>query len=157
MTMTPMQDWLITLTAIEADMFRETGTRPRIEMTVHSALLADIEKCAELPGMVCSDESNDGAFHVGHDVVVRSWPHWSESLRAAAGISAIGCENEMLTVQRDAALSMLDRIMTTLAFSAGSPSEQAIYAEARQLLAENGRGGVPKEMRDAYEKWEAGR
>jgi hypothetical protein len=45
----------------------------------------------------------------------------------------------------------------TLAFSAASPADQAIYDEARALLAEHGRVGVPVEMVEAHREWEGRR
>jgi hypothetical protein len=55
------------------------------------------------------------------------------------------------------AVSCLARVMHTLAFSAASPADQAIYDEARALLAEHGRGGVPQEMAEAHREWEGRR
>jgi hypothetical protein len=51
----------------------------------------------------------------------------------------------------------LARVMHTLSFSAASPADQAIYDEARALLAEHGRVGVPQEMVEAHREWEGRR
>jgi hypothetical protein len=59
--------------------------------------------------------------------------------------------------QSDMLLSALERVMATLAFSAASPAEQAIYDEARALLAEHGRVGAPQEMAEAHREWEGRR
>jgi hypothetical protein len=59
--------------------------------------------------------------------------------------------------QRDTLLASLSRVMHTLAFSAASPADQAIYDEARALLAEHGRVGVPQEMVEAHREWEGRR
>jgi hypothetical protein len=47
--------------------------------------------------------------------------------------------------------------MHTLRASAASPADQAIYDEARALLAEHGRVGVPVEMVEAHREWEGRR
>jgi hypothetical protein len=54
-------------------------------------------------------------------------------------------------------LPALERVMATLAFSAASPADQAIYDEARALLAEHGRVGAPVEMVEAHREWEGRR
>jgi hypothetical protein len=59
--------------------------------------------------------------------------------------------------QRNAALDRLAQVMHTLRASAASPADQAIYDEARALLAEHGRVGVPQEMAEAHREWEGRR
>jgi hypothetical protein len=69
-----------------------------------------------------------------------------------------GCiEAAVMRRERNAALDTLAQVMATLAFSAASPADQAIYDEARALLAEHGRVGVPQEMVEAHREWEGRR
>lgn len=68
--------------------------------------------------------------------------------------AALTEQRDTACAQRDHLISVLSRVMRTLRRAAGSPEEQAVYADAREVLAQHGaREAEVAEMQSAYEQW----
>lgn len=96
--MSTIKDWLIApLLELEQQVHKETGTRPRLEMTVHPVVFAAAVEAADTRGAVRPSDSVDGALYFGRDIAIRAWPQVRdrmEQMRGAAAVGAIGGENE---------------------------------------------------------------
>jgi hypothetical protein len=82
--MSDIKDWFIApLLEAEQRIHKESGTRPRIEITVHGSLFADLAKLIDGARVVARkqdaspfrplNESPRLELHIGHNIIVRPW------------------------------------------------------------------------------------
>lgn len=73
--MSDIKEWLLyPLLKLEKDVHRETGTKPRIEVTVHSHLFADLVNVCDIRYGTIVGIETPIELRIGHDIIVKPWP-----------------------------------------------------------------------------------